>query len=368
MGFARTKLTGGTTDLKFKAKHGYTVVAPLGAREVWLIDMVGRLVHKWQMPYTPSLYGELLSNGNLLYAGHVEDGPMAELEGAGGEILEVDWDGNTVWNYKDPYLHHCFCRLNNGNTLVARWVAVPDDIAVKVRGGLVGTEREGVMWGDSIQEISPAGKVVWEWLGYEHLDPEVDAICPLCSRSEWTELSSIAVMPQSDDILVSLRRTDSVAIIDKATGEIKWRWGAGEIKHPPDASVLDNGRILLYDSGYHYPAPAFAYSRLLEVDPTENRMAWEYKEYYWVDFYGSIMGGCQRLHSGNTLVTEAQTGRVFEVNRKGDMVWEFVNPKRTPDPVYGNHNIVPRAYRYGPEYEAFAGKKLEQGSPLEKTS
>ena len=93
-------------------------------------------------------------------------------------------------------------------------------------------------------------------------------------------------------------------------------------------------------------------------------MTWEYKEYYWVDFYGSLMGNCQRLRSGNILISEAQTGRVFEVNRKGDMVWEFVNPRRTPHPVYGNQNIVPRAYRYEPEHEAFTGKKLEQGSPL----
>ena len=364
MGYARTTLTGVTTNQKFKASNGYTLISPLGTKETWLIDMEGQLVHKWQMPSTPALYSELLDNGNLLYAGHLEDGPLSTFEGSGGEILETNWDGETVWNYKEPYLHHCFCRLYNGNTLVAKWVAVPESIASKVKGGLAGTEREGVMWGDSIQEINPDGKVVWEWIGHEHLDPELDAICPLCTRGEWTELSSIAAMPQSDDILVSLRRTDSVAIIDKASGEIKWRWGAGEIKHPPDASALENGRILLYDSGYHYPAPAFAYSRLLEVDPKDSRMTWEYKEYYWVDFYGSLMGSCQRLHSGCTLVSEAQTGRVFEVNRKGDMVWEFVNPKRTPHPVYGNNNIVARAYRYEPLYGAFIGKKLEQGSPL----
>ncbi len=367
MGYARTKLVGVTANMKFKASNGYTLISPLGAKESWLIDMEGQLAHKWQMPYTPALYGELLHNGNLLYAGHVEDGPLADLEGSGGEIVEVDWEGNVVWNYKDLYLHHCFYRLNNGNTLVARWVPVPENIAAKVNGGLIGTEREGVMWGDSLQEIHPNGNVVWEWLAHEHLNPEVDSICPLCTRSQWTEISSIQVMPQSDDILVSLRRTDSVAIIDKASGKIKWRWGAGEIKHPPDANVLGNGRILLYDSGYHYPAPAFAYSRLLEVDPNDNRMAWEYKEYYWVDFYGAFMGNCQRLHSSNILISEAPTGRVFETTRKGDMVWEFVNPKRVNNQAYGHNNIVPRAYRYGPEYEAFEGKKLEHGSLLDET-
>ena len=368
MGYARTKLTGVTVNMKFKAYNGYTLILPLGAKKAYLIDMEGHVVHQWQLPRPPALYGELLPNSNLLYAGHVAEGPLAEFEGAGGEILELDWDGNTVWSYKDPYLHHCFSRLYNGNTLVARWVPVPKAIASRVKGGLIGTEREGLMWGDCLQEINPNGKIVWEWLAHEHLDLEVDTICPLCARSQWTEISSIEALPQSDDILVSLRRTDSVAIIDKASGNIKWRWGAGEIKHPPDATMLDNGRILLYDSGYHYPAPAFAYSRLLEVDPNENKMVWEYKEAYWVDFYGAFMGNCQRLHAGNTLVSEAPTGRVFETTRKGDMVWEFVNPKRISHPVYGHHNIVPQAYRYGPEYEAFRGKKLEHGSLLGQIS
>jgi len=80
------------------------------------------------------------------------------------------------------------------------------------------------------------------------------------------------------------------------------------------------------------------------------------------------MGNCQRLRSGNILVCEAPTGRIFEATRKGDMVWEFVNPKRISDPFYGHHNIVPRAYRYGPDFDGFKGKKLEQRALAGKTS
>ena len=46
MGFSRTKLTGVTTNLKFKASNGYTLISPLGSKEVWLIDMEGQLVFR----------------------------------------------------------------------------------------------------------------------------------------------------------------------------------------------------------------------------------------------------------------------------------------------------------------------------------
>ena len=35
--------------------------------------------------------------------------------------------------------------------------------------------------------------------------------------------------------------------------------------------------------------------------------------------------GAQRLPNGNTLITESDAGRVFEVTEGGDIVWEFVN-------------------------------------------
>jgi hypothetical protein len=35
-----------------------------------------------------------------------------------------------------------------------------------------------------------------------------------------------------------------------------------------------------------------------------------------------------RLPNGNTLITESDNGRALEVNRGGEVVWEFYNPHR----------------------------------------
>jgi outer membrane protein assembly factor BamB len=334
--------------------RGYTLFAPLGGKDVWLIDMRGCVVHQWSMPYPPGLYGVLLDNGNLLYAGRVNDSPLANFEGGGGVLLEVDWDGNPVWKYEDKYMHHTFYRMKNGNTMIVKWVPVSDNIAAKVKGGLPGTELEGVMWADAFQEITIEGKVVWEWLAYEHLDPEVDYICPLCSRDEWTHASACVVMPDGN-ILASFSKTHTVAIIDRNTGEVRWRWGRGEIAHQNDSIMLSSGNILIFDNDVHATPYSMGFSRILEVNPKTNEMAWSYEDELRTNFYSSIMGSCQRLPNGNTLICETTTGRIFEVSPKRDIVWEFNSPFFHQSPVYGRNNYIARAYRYGPDYAGLKG-------------
>jgi hypothetical protein len=45
-------------------------------------------------------------------------------------------------------------------------------------------------------------------------------------------------------------------------------------------------------------------------------------------FASAIRSSQQRLANGNTLITESNGGRILEVTRQGETVWEFVNPER----------------------------------------
>ena len=38
------------------------------------------------------------------------------------------------------------------------------------------------------------------------------------------------------------------------------------------------------------------------------------------------MSSAERLPNGNTLITESDKGRAFEVTHAGEVVWEFWNP------------------------------------------
>lgn len=353
-----------------KAYNGYTLVWVEMGKDAWLIDMQGYIVHRWRMPGPPALHGVLSPNGNLISAIHVKTAEELGLTGAfsgiGGLLLEVDWEGNPVWEYEAPYQEHDFCRMDNGNTLYISWDPeghVPRDMAARIKGGLPGTEHKGVMWGDVVREVNPAGEEVWKWFAYQHLDPEIDSLCPLSHRGLYPCINSVFSLPNGD-ILLSMRHIDTVAIIDKDTGDVKWRWGRGEIAHQHDATLLDNGNILLFDNGTQRRGFGPTYSRVLEVNPATGKIEWEYKSDPPTDFYTATMGGCERLPNGNTLICESLKGRVFEVTHEGEMVWEFVVPFYYLFDYPGEYkgewmNALFRVHRYGPDYAGLSGRDLD---------
>ena len=344
-----------------RACEGYTLFAPMYGRNIWLIDIWGTIVHRWQVENLPGNYGQLLPNGNLLFAGRTMPPAIPEFGGNGGQLIEYDWDGDTIWEYRDPYLSHCFAPLANGNLLVAKWRAVPTEIAERVRGGQPGTERDGEMYGEAVQEIARDGSVVWEWLTFEHLDPVIDVIGPLHPRDRWTNLNSLFEMPDGN-ILVSFRCIDTVAIIDRANGDITWRWGRGQIAGQHHPTLLENGNILLFDNGAHRANTTIDYSRVIEVNPKSNQIEWEYKDNPVFDFNSFICSGAQRLDNGNTLICECTKGRLFEVTPEGDTVWEFVSPFYYEHPIFGTNNMVFRCIRYAADHPGIREAALDPDS------
>jgi len=345
----RTELTGTTYYSHSECHPGLTLFAPLCGKEAFLISMAGKLIHKWDLPTTSGGHVELLPNGHLMFAGKVEDGPLAHLEGAAGFLMEMDKDGKIIWEHRDPYHHHTFHRLDNGNTLYPRWVEVPKEMAEQVQGGLPGYGKDGKMWGDAIVEIDGQGNVVWEWIAHERLDPEKDTIWPVCTHAEWTHITAIDLM-ENGDILLNAMRLSSVLLIDKKSGDVKLRWGKDELSLQNWACVLKGGNILIFDNGWQSYGEGQGFSRVLEFDPKEQKVVWGYEEDPPHFLFSSFLGSCQRLPNENTLLLEGTTGRMMELNNKGVMVWEYINPYRYDHPEYGNNGYVFSAQRYGLDY------------------
>ncbi len=364
-GIIRTKQLGVTYWDPTKTYNGYTLFAPLSGKDVWLIDMEGRIVHHWEIPSMPGTYGKLLPNGNLIYACKSDPeerkkagAPM--LSGFGGLLREVDWDNNLIWEYKDHFMHHDFCRMKNGNTMVLKYVQVPSELMAKIKGGVPGTEDDGKMWTDQFDEVTPDGKVVWSWKAYEHLDPEKYPICPLDWRKEWTHGNTCVVL-DNGDILTSFRNINVICIIDKKTGNIKWQWGQGpkELAHQHDPHFLPNGNILIFDNGINRAIEEVSFSRVIELNPESKEIEWEYKASPKDDFYSPACSGAQRLPNGNTLICETMKGRIFEITPEGEIVWEYVCPFFNPLPNWGKVNWVFRAYRYGPDDTVLKGREFD---------
>ena len=155
-----------------RATPGYTLFTPIHGKTTYLIGLRGDIVHQWEHPLVSGPYGYLLDNGNLLWAGRLPEGPQ-HMGGRGGLLREYDWDGKVVWEHRQVGQHHDFRRLPNGNTIFLGWEIVPPEIEKRVPGGLPGTlHPDGCMYGDYIHEVTPDGKVVWEWHACRDMEVE----------------------------------------------------------------------------------------------------------------------------------------------------------------------------------------------------
>ncbi len=372
MGWSVVRETGLTYRQAARSFAGYTLIAPAGGDSAFLLDMDGRIVHRWRFSDLMPFCVRILPNGNLLAQGRdpaavappFEFGqvppPFSErvrmIGGSNGQLREVDWDGGVVWEYANEALHHDVVRLDNGNTIAAVFVEIPDEVQRKVRGG-VKRPREKLppMFGDDVIEIDRDGNEVWRVHTWQLFDPARDPICPLEPRWEWTHLNSLDVTSDGK-VLISCRNNSRVAMIDRSSGEMTWKFGAPQIFHQHHATALPNGNVQIFDNGMHRIAD-MSYSRVVEVDPSTDEVVWEYVADQREQFFSGHISGAQRLPNGNVLICEGTVGRLFEVTARGETVWEWVSPF-----VHSIRNRPAswlfRAYRYGPDDAGLAGREL----------
>jgi len=135
------------------------------------------------------------------------------------------------------------------------------------------------------------------------------------------------------------------------------------------------------------PNVTAGYSLVLEIEPpltdegytlSKNGMfvpeasKWTYIAKDTLSFYSPFISGAHRLHNGNTFITEGARGRYFEVNKSGDILWEYMTPyagyKRMPDGTFPQP-IGPfiyatfRATHIGMDHPALVGKILNPIDP-----
>jgi hypothetical protein len=199
-----------------------------------------------------------------------------------------------------------------------------------------------------------------------------------------------------DNILIDSRTANYIAIIARYdnpgswySGDIIWRvgphyhegypeHGIGQIIGPHMAHMIPKGlpgegNILLFDNGGmagydilgntttgYYPATVRHYSRIVEFNPVTLEKVWEYlnpverlTDVLERKFYSRLISGAQRLPNGNTMITEGQPGRIFEVNRSGKIVWEFIVPASLSN---GNFGLGPGAFL--PNYATYRANRV----------
>jgi len=325
---AREKAAGVTVLKRDRCDSGYRLYSSRQTEVAHLIDIDGREVHRWSYPQGHTWhYAEMLPNGHLVAI--IKD----------VMILELDWDSMLVWK-AEITAHHDFDQLENGNKLVVCREYVVNEAL-----------RPGELKSDYLVELTTEGKVVWEWHADRHVH-EIATLVPLefpLANQDWGHMNTVESLPdgpaarqdarfKAGNILFSCRNIDTIGVIDRENGKVVWAWGPGTLDRQHMPTMLPNGHILVYDNGN-----TLERTRILELEPLTGKIVWQYQADPPTSFYSPTRGSNQRLPNGNTFIAESDSGRLFEVTREGEVVWEFLNPDLRPD---GERMPLYRAVRY----------------------
>lgn len=341
---ARDGAGGVTIHDPERAHDGYTLYTSAGEAAAHLIDMDGRVVHEWRRPYS-EVWNEqsavkkpqpdslilmdkarLLPNGDLLaiYAA-AGDTPW------GYGMVKMDRDSDVIWSYL-AHTHHDFDIAPDGRILVLTNAFSSD----KPEG--LGKLDEPYLE-DFVVVLSPDGEelkkipltraLAQSRFKLLHLAiPSYALGDPLHANSvQYITAEQARSFPFANegDVLLSYRDISAVAIVSVETGEMVWAM-RGPWLWQHDASLLSNGHITLFDNlgGFREENAA----RVLEIDPRSGAVMWSYQGDEAHPFHSPLRSSAETLPNGNVLITESDGGRIFEVTRAGEIVWNFVNPTR----------------------------------------
>jgi hypothetical protein len=338
------------TELSYKGVNVYCSRRYPGAL---ITDMNGQVLHEFVDKRKSRKRGE----GQLwhLIEPYRENRFLVIVEGKA--IFLMDWDSKIVWK-KDITAHHDVAIAENGDIFSLALRVVRDD---RIRSDETITDNKIVILngeGEIKGEISFAevvarnqkllsaarnkNRLLQRHMYYKKALNIFHANTIEIIRRDVT-IDSQRVFKKGN-ILFCLRNLDTIGVLDIEKQEILWDWGPGRLDCPHNPSLLDNGNVLVFDNG------AFRkYSRVIEINPLHGTIEWEYRGTPVDPFFTRTMGFAQRLPNQNTLISEGDRGRVFEVTPDGKIVWEFYNPElraRTKKGKRKQRGTIYRMIRY----------------------
>jgi hypothetical protein len=333
-----------------RAYNGYTIFTSAHTQGAFLIDMKGKVVHKWALPYSqvwnrdaavtkPPTTGifwdkaHLYPNGDVLA---IYSCLGQRLYGCG--LVKMDQYSHPEWTYLQ-HVHHDVTVGPDGKIYTLTQRSRPQvppgagDIALPTID-------------DSVVVLSPQGKVLKEvsvldalagskyhgilalqrYMGEEGYDQDplhVNSVTPMPASFRKTFPSA-----GPDTVLISSRDLDTIALLDLDSGKIVWLLH-GPFARQHDAEFLANGDLMVFDD--LGDTPNGRYSRVLEFQPHPFKIVWQFPGDSGEKLDSEILGSVQKLFNGNVLISDEDKGRILEVTPEKKVVWEYNNAFRQGD-------------------------------------
>ncbi len=200
-------------------------------------------------------------------------------------------------------------------------------------------------------------------------------------NGDWMHFNAISYNADLDQIVLSSRHQDEIYVIDHSTtteeaashsgglygkgGDFLYRWGNPQnygrgnnsnniladqhsINWIPEGYPGEHNFILFNNFHTNSNSAALEFIPPINDDGTyyiEDGQPYGPDSFTWLHtggFFSTAQGGAFRLPNGNTLITEATEGYVFEVTQSGQTVWSYEYPN--------NSTMIPRAQKYTYDY------------------
>ncbi|MCP4610957.1 MAG: DUF1566 domain-containing protein [Planctomycetes bacterium] len=461
----------GSTEVRYwdsaRAYNGYTLFGARGG--TYLIDMEGRVVQTWSKVRTNPRF---LDNGNILDSSTDDPSRgsgFIEVDWVDNVVWRYT-EARSDYAPHHDFVRIFNKQLNAYTTLYIANKSITHEQAITAGCDPSGNYKDAQM--DAIVEVDMDGNIVWEWWFFDHVVQDIDptknnyvgegkTIADYPNRininlpgrplkRDWLHCNSLDYNPQLGHIVTNSVQGEfyvidhdgtflsgdpqgSIELAASEAGDFLYRFGDParyEQGDPPailedwtqctvghkqiggshDVCWIDEGlpgadHFLIFNNGQYLfdrtcqsyaveingflnaaGQDAGSYVNPPEADYTQwkpenkdthkqkrnvsNQIVWQYGSRSNQGFFSHIGSGCQRLANGNTLICAMTEGHLLEVTQNGDLVWEYINPINTDGikeinvDQYPMNNAMFRAYRYSADHPALADKYLEPGDTL----
>ncbi len=328
---APTAHSGVTKHDSARAHPGMNLYISGHASEAVLMDMDGRVRHRWSVDfdvlwpgYEPPDYVRITGHQYWRRVHAFPNGDLLALhEGIG--LVKLDHDSTVRWKRRDNY-HHDFAVTGDGLIYALNRTMEP-------RAATSG--EEPFLMEPILSVLSADG----DELRRIPLLPcfENSSYAPMLNRLPGSgdlfhentiqvfdgSLAERSPLFAAGNVLISIWTLDVIAIINPDEQRVLWAL-TGLWRRQHESTLLPDGNLIVFDNRGNRGG-----SRILEFDPFTQEIAWTYAPENPADFHSEWCGGLQRLSNGNTLITETNAGRAFELTPSHEIVWEFINPNQT---------------------------------------
>jgi hypothetical protein len=359
-----------------RAQPGYTLFTVTSDLSAHLIDMNGREVHKWFVPFDVAMPGSsssiktffglavpqvdggyLYPNGDILLVYEVRT-----LGRPGTPVVKLDKDSHVIWR-SVVGAHHAIEVVGDKIYALTKEGQVPQQRDTRRQEPV----RAAPFSADSVTIFDADGRALsTHSIMYAIANTKdmrvLDAVRSSRGPGEILHLNSLDVLTEQTarfipgakpgNVLLSLKTLDMLVVMDLEADKIVWAL-RGSWRKQHDAKMLPDGHILLFDN--RGDLMEHGSSRVLEIDPSTGGIVWSYggTDRDPLD-NPENRGGAERLSNGNTLINEANAGRILEVTPDHKVVWEFVDDSQKD--IRGEKYIASlglNVRRYDPSYIKF---------------